>query len=83
MLLGANKEKIEVFLLPPYSPESNPKEYVNQDVKTNIIGNKRPVNKEQMKLSVENFMPERKMIKRNPIARVQKYFHEKHVRYAA
>lgn len=43
--LAENKDRIEVFFLPPYSPELNPQEYVNQDVKTNIIGKKRPVNK--------------------------------------
>lgn len=77
--LEANKKRIEVFFLPPYSPELNPQEYVNQDVKTNIIGKKRPVNKAQMKTNVEDFMVKRK----NDKKQVQKYFHEKHVRYAA
>lgn len=77
--LIANKKRIEVFFLPPYSPELNPQEYVNQDVKTNVIGKKRPINKVQMKNNVEDFMKIRKNDKRQ----VQKYFHEKHVRYAA
>lgn len=77
--LAANKKRIEVFFLPPYSPELNPQEYVNQDVKTNIIGKKRPINKAQMKINVESFMAKRK----NDKKQVQKYFHEKHVRYAA
>lgn len=77
--LAANKKRIEVFFLPPYSPELNPQEYVNQDVKTNIIGKKRPINKAQMKINVEDFMLKRKNDKRQ----IQKYFHEKHVRYAA
>lgn len=77
--LGDNKNKIEVFFLPPYSPELNPQEYVNQDVKTNVIGKKRPVNKAQMRNDVEDFMRNRKNNKKQ----VQKYFHEKHVRYAA
>jgi transposase len=77
--LAANKKKIEVFFLPPYSPELNPQEYVNQDVKTNVIGKKRPINKVQMRTNVEEFMNERK----NDKKQVQKYFHEKHVRYAA
>lgn len=29
--LAENKDKIELFLLPPYSPELNAQEYVNQD----------------------------------------------------
>jgi transposase len=77
--LEKNKKRIELFFLPPYSPELNPQEYVNQDVKTNIIGKKRPINKAQMKNNVNEFMNMRKKDKRQ----VQKYFHEKHVRYAA
>ena len=77
--LSANKNKIEVFFLPPYSPELNPQEYVNQDVKTNVIGKKRPINKAQMRTNVEDFMYKRK----NDKKQVRKYFHVSHVRYAA
>ena len=77
--LEKNKEKIEVYFLPPYSPELNPQEYLNQDVKTNVIGKKRSINKEQMRNRVEEFMKNRKHCKRQ----VKKYFHEKHVVYAA
>lgn len=77
--LEENKKRIEVFFIPPYSPELNAQEYLNQDVKTNIIGKKRPINKAQMRTNVEGFMNERKNNKKQ----VQKYFHQKHVRYAA
>lgn len=77
--LAANSEKIELFFLPPYSPELNPQEYVNQDVKTNVVGKKRPINKQQMRKNVEDFMTSRK----NDKKQVQKYFHVSHVRYAA
>lgn len=77
--LSVNTNKIEVFFLPPYSPELNPQEYVNQDVKTNIIGKKRPINKNQMRTNVEDFMYKRK----NDRTQVKKYFHVSHVRYAA
>jgi len=77
--LAQNKKRIEVFFLPPYSPELNAQEYVNQDVKTNVIGKKRPINKEQMKNNVEDFMKKRK----NDKQQVRKYFHVSHVRYAA
>ena len=77
--LSKNKKRIEVFFLPPYSPELNAQEYVNQDLKTNVIGKKRPINKEQMKSNVENFMRGRKRNKKQ----VQKYFHVSHVKYAA
>jgi transposase len=59
-----NETRIEVFFLPPYSPELNPQEYVNQDVKTNIIGKKRPINKDQMRANVEDFMNRRKKDKK-------------------
>ena len=77
--LETSKARIEVFFLPPYSPELNPQEYVNQDVKTNVIGKKRPINKEQMKHNVENFMNKKKKNRKQ----VQKYFRERHVLYAA
>lgn len=77
--LTENKNKIEIFFLPPYSPELNAQEYVNQDLKTNIIGKKRPINKAQMRMNVEEFMNKRK----NDRKQVQKYFHVTHVQYAA
>lgn len=77
--LEENKKRIEVFFIPPYSPELNAQEYLNQDVKTNVIGKKRPINKDQMRKNVEGFMNGRKKDK----TQVQKYFHQKHVRYAA
>ena len=77
--LEENKNRIEIFFLPPYSPELNPQEYVNQDVKTNIIGKRRPINKAQMRTNVEDFMHRRK----NDRKQVQKNFHVSHVRYAA
>ena len=77
--LQENKNRIEVFFIPPYSPELNAQEYLNQDVKTNIIGKKRPINKVEMRANVEDFMNERKSNKKQ----VQKYFHADQVRYAA
>jgi transposase len=77
--LAGKKDKIEVFFLPPYSPELNPQEYLNQDIKTNVIGKKRPINKEQMMGNVNAFMKKRKGDKKQ----VKRYFHEKHVKYVA
>ena len=77
--LKEHADRIEIFFLPPYSPELNAQGYVNQDLKTNVIGKKRPVNKAQMKNNVEEFMTKRKNDKRQ----VQKYFHATHLRYAA
>ena len=77
--LEDNKDRIEVFFIPPYSPELNPQEYLNQDLKTNIIGKKRAINKEQLKDNISEFMNKRKQDK----PQVKKYFHHKHARYAA
>ena len=70
---------VAFYFLALYSPELNPQEYVNQDLKTNIIGQKRPINKAQMRSNVEDFMTKRK----NDKSQVQKYFHAKHIQYAA
>ncbi|MBX2944147.1 MAG: transposase [Cyclobacteriaceae bacterium] len=72
--LAAHKDRIEVFFIPPYSPELNAQEYLNQDVKTNLIGKRRPLNKAAMRSNVESFMNERKNNKKQ----VQKYFHAPH-----
>jgi transposase len=74
-----NQSKIELFFLPSYSPELNPQEYLNQDVKTNAVGKQRSINKEQLVNRVSTFMNSKKKNK----AKVMKYFHHKHVKYAA
>ena len=77
--LEENKDRIEVLFIPPYSPELNPQEYVNQDLKTNIIGKKRAINRELLKENINGFINKRK--KDRP--QVKKYFHHRHARYAA
>jgi transposase len=39
---GSHRERLRLFFLPPYSPELNPDEYLNQDVKTNALGGRPP-----------------------------------------
>lgn len=77
--LEENRDKIEVFFIPPYSPELNAQEYVNQDLKTNIVGRKRAINKGQLKENISDFMNRRKADR----AQVRKYFHHEHAQYAA
>ena len=74
-----NKDTIEVFFIPPYSPELNPQEYLNQDLKTNIVGKKRAINKEQLKENISQFINKRKANK----PQVKKYFQHRHAKYAA
>ena len=42
--LAEHAAQIRLFWLPSYSPELNPDELLNQDVKTNALGRVRPVN---------------------------------------
>ena len=72
------KQEIELHFLPGYSPELNPDEYFNQDLKSNLAGKVRARNKEQLKVKVEAFTNKKRQ---NP-QKVKKYFHHKSVVYA-
>lgn len=74
-----NKEKIELFFLPAYSPEKNPDEYLNCDLKQGLSSKPAPKNQEKLKENLENHML---MLVQNP-KRVQKYFNHKDIKYAA
>ena len=71
-------EEMEIFYLPSYSPEFNPDEMLNNDVKGNALGRRRPSNKAEMVADVRSYL---RTQRRPDIAR--NYFNEEHVRYAA
>jgi len=71
--------KIRLFFLPGYSPELNPDELLNQDVKTNAVGRKRPRDKVELIRNVRHFL---RSTQRQP-RKVRNYFHKDEVRYAA
>jgi transposase len=50
------KDKIAIFYLPPYSPEFNPDEYLNQDYKRNANKNRIPINLKELRKNTENYM---------------------------
>ena len=77
--IEANRNWINLFLLPAYSPELNPDELLNQDVKTNAVRKKRALNKKEMKKNLLGYLRGRQ--KRPEL--VKRYFHHKNVRYAA
>lgn len=77
--LQANRRHIRVFFLPAYSPDLNPDELLNQDVKTNGVGTRRPHNQAALLANVRRYL---RSTQRQP-ERVQSYFRESHVRYAA
>jgi transposase len=77
--LAQHADRIEMFFLPGYSPDLNPDEMLNQDVKTNAVGKRRPRTRSQMLRTVRGYLDRRR---RNPDL-VLRYFHEESVRYAA
>jgi transposase len=74
-----NSARIQLFYLPAYSPELNPDEYFNQDLKANIVGKIKMHSPDDLKKGMMKFLRKRQ---RNP-KQVQKYFHNKNVQYAA
>ena len=77
--LNKNERKIRLFYLPGYSPELNPDEMLNQDVKSNAVGKQRSHNQSELVKNVRGYLRSRQ---RKPHI-VRKYFQEKHVQYAA
>jgi transposase len=77
--LEGKEEQIELFYLPPYSPELNPDEYLNCDLKAGVHTGKPARSKDQLKRKVTSHM---RMLQRKP-GRVKKYFKHEKIRYAA
>jgi transposase len=74
-----NKNKIELFFLPSYSPEKNPDEYLNCDLKQGLSQIPSPKNSAKLTDNVVNHLT---MLQENP-DRVKKYFKHKDIQYAA
>jgi transposase len=77
--LEKHASKIELFLLPGYSPELNPDEYLNQDMKSNALGRQRPSNQAEM---ITNLRSRLRSTQRKPY-KVKNYFQHPDVKYAA
>jgi len=71
--------EIELFFIPSYSPDLNPDEILNHDLKANAVGRKRARNRDEM---VANAVEHLESRAETP-ERVAAYFNERHVRYAA
>lgn len=76
--LKTHSQKISVFYLPSYSPELNPDELLNQDLKSNYQKKGRAKNKDELIGKTRSFM--RKKQKQPDV--VKRYFLGKHVQYA-
>lgn len=77
--LGANAARIELFLLPAYSPDLNPDELLNHGVKADALGRRRPEDRREMVTGVRAYL---RSTQRQPEI-VKRYFHADSVRYAA
>lgn len=73
------KDEIELFFIPSYSPELNPDEFLNRDLKKNVHSAKAPRDLDQLKANVKSFMTK---LQKSP-ERVVKYFQGSTVKYAA
>jgi transposase len=73
------QDQIELFYLPSYSPQLNPEERLNADLKQEM-GKRVPVRtKAKLRDAANDHMA---MLEQNP-ERVMSYFQDRHVRYAA
>lgn len=77
--LAKNTERIELFHLPSYSPDLNPDEYLNCDLK-GLVGSK-PDSRNKGQLE-RNALRAMRSIQKQP-HRVRKYFKHKSITYAA
>ena len=77
--LTKHRKHIRLFFLPTYSPELNPDELLNNDIKSNAVGRKRPADLPEMVQTVRGYLWSRQ---RTPMV-VKKYFQKETVRYAA
>lgn len=70
---------IRLFFLPKYSPDLNPDEYLNNDVKSNAVGRRRAKDKDDLKAHVSAYL---RSTQKQPDV-VKGFFQEPHVKYAA
>jgi transposase len=77
--LEEHREQIEVFHLPSYSPELNPDEYLNGNLKSKVHSGEPVRNRKDLEKKTRSFM--RTLLKRP--AHVRSYFKHHKVAYAA
>ncbi len=74
-----HKDRIEVFYLPAYSPELNPVEYLNQDMKGEVNKAGLPDDRQTLHSRITAFMDKLANIPKHVIS----YFLHPQVQYAA
>ena len=76
--LEKNKERIEVFYLPPYAPEYNPDELLNSDLKREIGNRAMPKNETELEHNIRSHM---KSLQLDPV-KVKSFFNAPFTKYA-
>jgi transposase len=74
----ANKEHIALFHLPSYSPEHNPDEYLNGDLKSELGRKAPPMNQQHLE---KNLIGSMRQLSKSP-QRIASYFNHPAVAYA-
>jgi len=74
-----NKERIELFYLPAYSPDLNPDEHLNSDLKQGVGSRAPSRSKKNLTKAAEEHLA---MLKATP-SRIKKYFKDPAIAYAA
>jgi transposase len=77
--VDAHAAAIELFFLPPYAPEHNPDEYLNNDAKQQLRNLPRPDTQQALGKAAVSVL---RSLQRRP-ARIRSYFRAEQVRYAA
>lgn len=77
--LHSSAERIQLFFLPPYSPELNPDELVWNDLKNNCLGRKALTSREHLKSEVISFL---RFLQKTP-QRIRSYFQAPTTCYAS
>ena len=77
--LKENKNKIKIFYLPSYSPELNPDEYMNGDLKRGMNKKKMPKSNEELKNNAKNYVQQLSM---QP-EKIKSFFQHPKVKYAS
>lgn len=73
-----NKDKIEIFFLPAYSPELNPDELLNQDIKINALKHKAVKTNDQLKNYLKSYLFK---VQKTP-QKIRNFFKKDCVKYA-
>jgi len=76
--VNTHSDAIELVYLPGYSPELNPTELLNQDLKTNALGRRRPATQQELIDDTRGYL---RSTQRRPRL-VARYFDGRHVNYA-